>query len=402
MLSYCTNVHPCDSYNDLLKLLVRQCAGVRRAMGSDQLAIGMFFPAQAARWLAGKDKARAALIETMVACGLVTTTANAFPFTAFHAPKVKDAVYRPSWREVRRREHTLRVARVMASLIGPEQVASVSTVPLGWHEEFVDVAAREEAARELALFAWQVRQEVAPMADGRPRLRLGLEPEPYTALSNARETVEFFRDVLWEVGEDVISSEKGVTRADARRILRETIGVCIDACHASVVFERPRDMLELMRESGIPVVKVQLSNAIEIRDAVGAKALAAFAEDRYLHQTWVRETGGGLQSFPDLPEALAHIDRRSGGAFSARCHFHVPVTFAGAPNGIGTTQAELLDLITALAEELRHGRFDGDLEVETYTWDVLPRAYRKGELVDGIAAELKWVRAAFAAQGVTV
>jgi len=395
MIGYCTNVHKCDSFNDVLKIVERPAASVRKRLGREQLQVGLFLPAQAARWLSGKPKARAKLAEAMSAAGVISTTANAFPFTAFHADVVKEAVYRPSWRDVRRREHTLRVARVMAALAPEGRQVSISTVPLGWHAEFPDIAAKEEAARELALFAWQVRDEAPPMADGRPRVRLGLEPEPFTALTTFADTLAFFRDVLWEVGEDVISSEKGIPRVDARKILRVTIGVCLDACHAAVVFEDAAANLQGFREAGIPVVKVQLSNAPDVAGEHAAEALAEFVEAKYLHQTYLRGANGKVTGYVDLPEALAAVGDVTQGALGSlrvRSHFHLPLHFAG-DGELGTTQGELRALILALADGRREGWFDGDIETETYTWGVLPRAMVPQSLPAGIAEEIAWAEA---------
>ena len=54
----------------------------------------------------------------------------------------------------------------------------------------------------------------------------------------------------------------------------------------------------------------------------------------------------------------------------------------------GTTQAFLAQILAQHREEpiSRH------LEVETYTWDVLPKAYRTAELGTAIARELDWVK----------
>lgn len=400
MIGYCTNVHKCDSFNDVLKIVENPARIVRKRLGREQLAAGLFLPAQAARWLAGKPKARAKLIAAMHENGIVSTTANAFPYTAFHADVVKEKVYQPSWTDVRRREHTLRVARVMHHLAPPGVQASISTVPLGWGDEFTGIANREEAARELALFAWQVREEAPPLDDGRPRIRLGLEPEPCTALTTLAQTIEFFRDVLWDIGEDVISSEMGIPRADARHILRSTIGVCLDACHAAVVFERAADNLAKFHEAGIPVVKVQLSSAPEVTAADAETVLAPFAEPKYLHQTFAVRRAGPPLAFRDLPEALAGVtaglangtlDQSS----KVRSHFHLPLHFTGHDR-LGTTQPELRDLIAALARARRDGWFDGDIETETYTWGVMPKGMAPHSLPDGIADEIRWAEAAMA------
>jgi hypothetical protein len=53
-----------------------------------------------------------------------------------------------------------------------------------------------------------------------------------------------------------------------------------------------------------------------------------------------------------------------------------------------STQSELAEMLAALAAE----RAELQLEVETYTWDVLPKALRRRSLVEAISEELAWTR----------
>ncbi|MGH3171916.1 MAG: metabolite traffic protein EboE, partial [Trebonia sp.] len=170
------------------------------------------------------------------------------------------------------------------------------------------------------------------------------------------------------------------------------IGLCLDACHFAVAFERPAAL-----RTALPVVKAQVSCAVQAdrpRDPATARALASFAEPRFLHQT--REASEAqVLSCDDLAEAL-----RAGAALPGRrpwrVHFHVPVHAPLAPP-LRSTQDELRGVLAALAGGPRPRTTH--LEVETYTWPVLPGAPRAGSasgsaagLVEGIAAELDWTR----------
>jgi hypothetical protein len=104
----------------------------------------------------------------------------------------------------------------------------------------------------------------------------------------------------------------------------------------------------------------------------------------YLHQV-VQKSSGALRRFVDLPQALADA-AAAGGEW--RVHFHVPV-FLEEMQHFGTTQAFLAEILRLhrAAPISRH------LEVETYTWDVLPASYRNVSLSSAIARELNWVKA---------
>ena len=157
----------------------------------------------------------------------------------------------------------------------------------------------------------------------------------------------------------------------------EHAGICVDACHQAVQFE-PAHRL---RDLAAPIAKAQLSAALRGTPA----GLAPYVEPRFLHQTRTR-TAGGVLGVDDLCQALAGGLPTEG---EWRVHFHIPVHF----NGPDTTQPELLEVMRELvggpAPLTRH------LEVETYTWQVLPAAQRPrtdADLVEALAAELAWTR----------
>jgi hypothetical protein len=95
-----------------------------------------------------------------------------------------------------------------------------------------------------------------------------------------------------------------------------------------------------------------------------------------------------LVKYTDLPDALAGADAGSGGGCEWRVHFHVPV-FLAAMKDFETTQPYLKSVLDLLKRE----RACPYLEVETYTWDVLPPEYRTVDVTTAIARELTWTKA---------
>jgi len=75
-----------------------------------------------------------------------------------------------------------------------------------------------------------------------------------------------------------------------------------------------------------------------------------------------------------------------------RAHFHVPI-FAEGYGALGATQREILEVLEYLVE---HPDACRHLEVETYTWDVLPDGL-KSTLSESISRELGWLRKALKA-----
>jgi hypothetical protein len=152
------------------------------------------------------------------------------------------------------------------------------------------------------------------------------------------------------------------------------------------MFEAQADVLAAYRAAGINVGKVQISAALRLPPNAGVEAvhqLAAFAEDRYLHQTMIQRDGR-TTFYEDLPLALQSTGNGPGGEW--RVHFHVPI-YLREFGLLQATQDDIGACLGAVADDVRH------FEVETYAWGVLPPALRQGELADGIAQEMHWFRA---------
>ncbi|MDA2812410.1 metabolite traffic protein EboE [Nocardiopsis sp. RSe5-2] len=377
-IAYCTNVHPAEDVDGLIAQIRRYGSGVREALAAERLGLGLWLPAPAARALAASAAETKRLRAALDAAGCEVVTLNAFPYARFHAARVKHDVFAPDWTAPERLEYTLDCARVLARLMPDDAVrGSISTVPLGWREgwgpERTDLALAnlDRLAGGLDGLASE---------EGRT-IRVGLEPEPGCV-------VETTAGAAAHLGGRPRPSGSG-SRVGPR------VGVCLDTCHLAVGFEEPAGALERLRGVGLPVVKLQASAAVEA-PAPGEPgqraALEAFAEDRFLHQ--VREgpaVGGDPGARDDLPEALGGADPLPG-RDPWRVHFHVPVHRPPAAPLTGTGGH--------LAEVLRHALggaapVTDHVEVETYTWSVLPESERPADdagLIAGIAAEMAWTR----------
>jgi sugar phosphate isomerase/epimerase len=350
-LAYCTNVHPAEDLDGVIAQLARYAEPVRDRLGTGLLGLGLWLAADVARALAD-DEALARLRRELTARGLEVVTLNGFPYRGFHAPVVKRDVYVPDWSERARLDYTLDLARVLARLL-PDDAArgSISTLPLGWRTPW-PVERDDAARRQLDLLSRELARLDRPV-------RVAIEPEPGCVI----ETTGRLRRTLADLDTD-------------------RIGSCLDLCHLAVAFEEPVAAVA----AAAPVVKAQVSCALQADDPAAPgtrRALETFAEPRFLHQT--RAACG--RSWDDLGEAFA-----DGGPGPWRVHFHVPLHAAPEPP-LTTTRDALLDSLRVLvggpAALVDH------LEVETYTWDVLPAMLRPGgerTLVDGIAAELGWAR----------
>ena len=355
-LAYCTNVHPVDTMAGLLSTLDRYAVPVRETLGVPRLGVGLWLAREAVTELLAYPAGVPRLADALAERGLEVVTLNAFPYRGFGDEVVKGRVYAPDWTTQDRLAYTMDCATVLTGLLPPDvPYGSVSTLPLAWREPWDDLR-RKTAANHLAALA--VGLATLTEQTGRD-VRVGLEPEPGCVVETTAQ-------------------------AAAEIAAGPQVGVCLDACHLAVQFEEPAAAVDRLAAAGLAVVKAQVSCALEA--AGGEPALAGFVEPRFLHQ--VRTAGGA--GTDDLDEALA------GGLPAGedwRVHFHVPLHAPPQPP-LRSTAAELVRTLGVLVGG--PVPLTAHLEVETYTWSVLPPDARPGtdeELVAGIAAELAWTAA---------
>jgi sugar phosphate isomerase/epimerase len=372
-LTYCTNIHPGESLDDVREAVTTKVAAVKRRVSpAAPFGVGLRLSARAAEALAAPG-ALDDFRRLLDAHGLYVFTINGFPYGDFHGTRVKERVYLPDWRDEARLAYTERLANLLAALLPDGVDGSISTVPGALRTAVDDAGVRAIAER--------VRRQAAMLARLRDQtgksIALALEPEPGCLLETTDDTIAFFERHLFGGADEAV--------------VRRHVGVCLDACHVAVAFEDPVEAVRRLRGAGIAIVKLQLSTALAVRfgrEPEVARALGAFADDVYLHQVTERRGDGSLRRWLDLPEALAAAVQIASDEQPRqwRIHFHVPL-FRAELGPFRNTQDELARLLSVVGETgCRH------LEVETYTWDVLPPEYRREDVVDAIARELAWVQ----------
>jgi len=388
-LTYCTNIHPGESWEQVFENVRTHVLAVKARVAPERpFGVGLRLSAQAA--LSLRQPERLAEFQQFLAQHqLYVFTINGFPYGPFHGQPVKAAVYRPDWREHERSRYTSDLAWLLAQLLPEGQSGSISTVPGGFKADLAGPEHVSRIAQQLVEQALELHQLLE--RTGRC-VTLALEPEPCCLLETTEETLAFFERELWSPRSlGWLSSQLGVSRSGAEQILRRHLGVCLDTCHAAIEFESADDTLDRLAGAGIGIHKIQLSTGLRLPEpsADSLEALSAYDEPVYLHQVVAQSRGGRLLRFSDLPEALRHREARA--AAEWRVHFHVPL-YRAELGAFGNTQAFLARVL----ERQRKSAVSAQLEVETYTWDVLPPDQRVGGVVASIARELDWVTARLA------
>ncbi len=380
-LTYCTNIHAGESWSDIRASLDAYVPAIKAAVAPDRpLGIGLRLSGEAAA-SARQPDALAAFREQLATLGSYVFTINAFPFGPFHGVRVKEQVYLPDWRSAERVTFTADSAAVLAAILPDGVDGSISTVPGAFKPNGRETgAAAAMAARMVEAVADLVLTE---RRTGK-RIALALEPEPCCFLETADESIAFFETVLFKPESlDLLAARIGVNRGGAETMLRRHLGICYDVCHGSVEYEDSVAALDRLLAAGISVPKVQLSTAMRIPFMTHelVDAVMRYDDGVYLHQTIVRGSAG-LTRYVDLPDAVAAFkEGRADGEW--RIHCHVPL-FLSDLGEIGSTRADLVSTLAAFRQKTRSSH----LEVETYTWDVLPDNLRTGSKAADIAREI--------------
>ena len=395
-LTYCTNMHAGESWERMFRGIREYTLPIRdRVCPGERFGVGLWLSDRASRELLqrGQPAEFRAFCEER---GLYVFTLNGFPFGNFHGRVVKEDVYRPDWREPARLEYTNRLADILAALLPEGMEGSISTVPGSFKEFIGDTDEIRRMAENLALHALHlanIRERTGTL------IHLGLEPEPLAFVETSDELIAFFRQHIFTSGMRFLRRETGWSEDRAFDCLRTHLGMCYDTCHLAIQYEEPREAFQKLARAGIRISKLQVSSAMQLELTDGLKGtdgwetllsqLDRFVEPIYLHQV-IERRHGGIHRHKDLDRALAAVRsdlaRNSRTPREWRVHFHLPL-FLPRVGLIGTTRDYIEQVFAHLGDSstIRH------LEIETYTWDVLPPAYRDMGLVEGVAREMEWV-----------
>jgi hypothetical protein len=382
-LTYCTNIHAAEGWPQVFENLKRYAPQLRNRLHPEgHFGLGLRLANNEAVELLAESNLED-LTHFLRDSGLYVALINGFPYGWFHERRLKDQVFAPDWHTEERVSYTLRLIEILSRLLPEELDGGISTCPLSYRRW------KDPSRPDWDLLVQNIVRTAARMFESKQRdgqdIHLDIEPEPDGLLETTGEFIQFFERLL-RAGAPLLAKSAQLSGAQAEEALRHHIAFCYDLCHSTVEYEESRTVIDGLRNAGIRIGRVQVSSAVKVavpsqsaaRERV-SEHLSALVDPVYLHQII-----GDSERYPDLPEALAEIkDARSS---EWRIHYHVPL-FMASYGDLGSTQAEVRNALAELRDdEVTH------LEIETYTWGVLPSHLRL-DIVDSIEREYRWVLA---------
>lgn len=401
-LTYCLNVHPGEEWRENLASIRSHTLAVRDRVAPGQpFGLGLRLSQKAGEALR-QPYALAEFKRFMAEQDLYTFTINGFPYGTFHGKPVKTAVYQPDWSTPERLDYTMSLAGILGQLLPEGTDGSISTVPLGYRVPLQLAMMTNLAECAAGLHGIRIRTG--------KEVHLGLEPEPDCLLETTEGVIRFFEDWLIPQGTPHLAARLGCGQHEAEAILRRHIGVCFDACHLAIQFEPLAESLNRLTRHGIRISKLQLSAALEITPTQETRArLLEYCDPVYLHQVKSlrlssssftgdrkapevplllpgRSGSECIDSYPDLEQALSSPLTSANETGLWRIHYHIPLHFE--QDGLLHSTAKTMDETfwrNLAAVPVSH------LEIETYTFHVLPPNLTTGGIEASIAKEYAWV-----------
>ncbi|MGY3214397.1 metabolite traffic protein EboE [Mucilaginibacter sp. HD30] len=391
-LTYCTNIHPGENWAGHFAALQQNFPSIKAQVAPDGLmGLGLRLSHEASEELQQFSNLNL-LKQWLTANNAYVFTMNGFPYGEFHNTAVKDQVHAPDWTTQERVDYTIRMFDILKQLLPQGMEGGISTSPLSyryWHNtpQLLSKATAVATANVLKV----AKELISIDHQSGIYMHLDIEPEPDGILETGPEYITWYTQVLLTQGKPLIAETFGVTQGEAERLIKRHICLCYDVCHFAIGYEPHQQIIDELEEKGLKVGKIQISAALKADLSSESKlrkpvldTFEKFNEPTYLHQVIAKTNNGTLLRYRDLPEALN--DAANADVKEWRAHFHVPI-FTEEFGLLQSTQSDIAEVL----QINKNKPFSTHLEVETYTWGVIPDE-KKLPINDSIARELNWVK----------
>ncbi len=386
-LTYCTNIHPGQDWKSTFESIKSHVPGIKQEVSKKQpFGLGLRLSNKASEELdLGENMSH--FKSWLHDNNLYVFTMNGFPYGNFHDERVKDMVHAPDWTTNDRLKYTKRLFRQLSVLIPEGMNGGISTSPITykyWHKTESETQNTFEVGAKNMLKVAKQLFEIEQTTE--TYLHLDIEPEPDGLLENSDEVLMFYSDYLVPLGIAYFKQELGLNPDEAEALIKKYITVCYDVCHFSLAYEEPTDTFAKLKANNIRVGKIQVSAALKIlfngtNDERIWEELSQFNEPTYLHQV-TEKIDGKVKTYSDLPLVLEGERNHK----ELRAHYHVPI-FLEKYGELFSTQDHILKTM----EYLKIDPISEHLEIETYTWDVLPSDLKQ-DLSVSIIREIEWFK----------
>lgn len=390
-LTYCTNIHPGETWDEVFNSLKLYCITIKNKLSSNEpFGIGLRLSHKSATELLQGNQLNQ-FKEWLDSNNLYVFTMNGFPYGDFHNVIIKDQVHTPDWTTNERRNYTSNLIKILTYLLPENMEGGISTSPLSYKLWFKGKEDIEKVKINATQSLVKIVVQLVKVKETTGKLiHIDIEPEPDGVLENTQEVIDFYSQYLLNFGKSELQEILNCSSQEAKNHILDHIQLCYDVCHFALAYESPEDVISKLNNEGIKIGKIQISAALKCvkseKDSIidQQECLQQFDEPTYLHQATTRDQTGNLNHYSDLKEGIQAMNSKD--FREIRTHFHVPV-FISDFEILKSTQD---DIILAL-DLWKKNKYSSHLEVETYTWGILPE-HLQTDISSSIIRELEWVK----------
>lgn len=386
-LSYCTNIHPGQDWNSTFNSIKKHVPDIKKRVAPNQpFGLGLRLSNKASEEL-NRGDAMSDFKQWLELNDVYVFTMNGFPYGNFHNERVKENVHTPDWTTKERLDYTQRLFNQLALLIPEGLHGGISTSPISYKHWFKTEDEKSTALKKGAEHMVVVAKQLYEIEQTTGKyLHLDIEPEPDGFLENTDEVLSFYSEYLLPTAKEILFKEFDLDSFKFEKLIKRYITICYDICHFSLAYEEPSETFKRLDSAGILVGKIQVSAALKIIFDKGRNdeiwsLLEKFNEPTYLHQV-TEKIGESVTTYNDLPIIL----EKKQDTKELRAHFHVPI-FLEKFGALFSTQDQIIKTLTYL----KNNPISEHLEIETYTWDVLPEGLKQ-DLSSSIIREIEWLK----------
>jgi len=373
-LTYCSNIFAGNTWSKVFRNLKTNIPILRSKLSPNMpFGIGLRLSKKSAKELLDNlDTFKSWLTQT----NCYVATINGFVYGNFHNKPVKEKVYEPDWSTRKRLNFNMQLIDIAAGLCPVNRELGFSTSPLTykfWSGKKGDEKFFAKVSSYLSLL---VKKLLKIFQDANKIIHIDFEPEADCILETIEDVVIFFDKIVFGKVAHNLSIDLQITLSKAINHIKRHVRICYDICHQSIQFEDHIKNFAILEKARIRIGKVQISSALRFK---ACNAIDLFKDNIYLHQTVVQDSRGVLKKFRDLDQAKGETEDEF------RVHFHLPV-FVEKYDYFLTTNNDIVNVLNFL----KNHQITSCLEIETYTWQVLPQSLQI-DLISSIQKEYEWV-----------
>nr|YP_010478809.1 hypothetical protein N4K71_pgp085 [Neustupella aerophytica]UVI61114.1 hypothetical protein [Neustupella aerophytica] len=398
-LTHCSNIYPGNSWEEIFNNLKVNIPLIKAKLSPTQpFGIGLRLSYKAAFELSIPKNINI-FKNWLYQNNCYVTTINGFVYGEFSNTSIKETVYDPDWSTKERYDFNYILILISSMLCLPGKEIGFSTSPLGYKFGLNKPDTILKEGSEYLLSLLELLIEIYK-TEGK-LIHIDFEPEADCILESIDDIVKFFNQISLK-----IRCRQKMLLSKAKKLLCRHVRICYDICHQAVQFEDHIKNFDVLNKTKIKIGKIQISSALDIKFCqfepnFVVNELEKFNDNIYLHQAVERKPDGTLSRFRDLPEVIHYIQNMSNskqdwltwnleGFRNVRLHFHVPIYIQNIISQKYAIFSTTYKDIIAVIEYIKHFPITSCLEIETYTWEVLPK-YLKLDLLSSIIKEYEWV-----------